>query len=164
MSEFESIRKRVAGEDSSGLPDGSRKYASPRVDEILQDLHTREIEYWIGEEGKLVTTNVGPMVPWTWGTLVGLEDEPVEMSDNTSRTFHGQLSPIVEGYDWYRGFVIDRDEGQVVLFTPWMVTRKEGGSPDPIVYIRGAISEDSIVDVLRKHQSGVLSLIQEIRG
>lgn len=48
---------------------------------------------------------------------------------------HGPLHPIVEGYEWYRGYCIPvAADAAVLLYTPWMTPTKPGGSPPPAMY------------------------------
>jgi hypothetical protein len=68
------------------------------------------------------------------------------------------LHPMVEGYSWYRGYLVPTAEQiATLLFTPYMAPSKKEGSPFPIAYTLG---DANIADVraitadFAMHESG----------
>ena len=124
---------------NTGLPQGAVRSLNHEIRDILA------LE-WIESIAQYNITKVSDNADGVSRTLAALlkdRDIEVEASSSNNPTFNNQLTPKVEGYDWYRGFAFKSKEtqGEVFIFTGWMQPWYDGGAPDPIVFTRGNVND-----------------------
>lgn len=161
---FEIARMREIGKDNSGLPEGAVKCTDQEINRLLQRTWTKEIRFYNDTRNCIN------------GGLFALASYEVEESAFNHDTFNNQLTPIVEGYPWYRGFAVKVDGGKVLIFSGWMQPWREGGAPDPIVYtlgleggapdpvhVLGGLPRETVLGVIRTYCSGIRAHILKER-
>lgn len=86
----------------------------------------------------------------TFGVTTSVEatDLPqyeIEISDSASMLFGNQLHPVVEGYEFYRGYAFKIGSGIIMIFVGW--TPPQQGHI-PLVYTKGNFLPEVVQDVV----------------
>lgn len=149
-----------------GLPVGARRFDDPEVAHLLGEAHGQEVDLYNDTN---ICVNAG-LIEDT--QIRGLEDFELEVSGFNSRTFKGKLHPRVGGYNWYRGIAVKvnrsrlpcLDQNQVIIFSGFMQPRLKDGAPEPVVYTRGRVSREAVLEVVQSYTTGIISYINEVRS
>jgi hypothetical protein len=54
------------------------------------------------------------------GTLVGTNCFSLSVRGSVLPLYRDRLHPTLFGYDWYRGYRLEFEKGEVLIFTPWI--------------------------------------------
>jgi len=140
---FGDIIYREAGSDNSGLPKDAVKCSFPELDKALLGFHQKALALYkryglypvqylkIQEDSRHA------------GNLV---EERESGFDNES--FGCKPHPVVEGYEWQKGYEFKYQGGSLFILSGWLKPDCKGGAPLPIVYKTGVTFDDE-TEVLR---------------
>ena len=141
---FEKIIEREIGRDNSGLPIGAVKYTNRVLNDYLLQVHRKIITLYN-------ETRIPPSIEKD-----DLPEFVVGISDSDYPTFGKQLHPMVEGYEWFRGYSISLTRGKIFIFTGWMETQKKGGAPLPIIYTLGNVPTQIVTHVVKRFHNKIV--------
>lgn len=69
----------------------------------------------------------------------------IETSENGGKLFNYQIHPVVEGYEFYRGYAFKLGNGIVMVFIGWSLPEK---THIPLVYTKGNFRPEVIENVV----------------
>ena len=139
--QIERARVRKIKKGNSGLPKEAVKCTDKIINKLLQETWVKEIKFYNDTK-----RCIRPVLDRVY---------KFEESSFESQLFAKQLHPVVEGYDWYRGFSIDVNGGKVLIFSGWMQPWYTGGAPDPIVYVLGGVCREDILKAVQAYCQGI---------
>lgn len=100
------------------LPEGATKVVGePRY--LLAKLYRRERDFYKNTRGQMI--NGGAFALEDMGVI---ESEGIWHGDygkptkESKELFNGQLHPVVDGYEFYRGLCVPTSEGRIFIYTP----------------------------------------------
>jgi hypothetical protein len=135
---YSDVVRRFPTSQSPELPDGFSRSDDPVIEAILQEYHLAAINSYL----ELGRSGVRPT------QLGGLG--VVELQDLYPNEFERYLTPLVEGYRWYRGYKVDvNSNDSILLLQSWMQPWYEGGSPFPVMYVAGNPDDETTQIIAR---------------